>query len=154
MFIDIRRAHWTARIQRLVYVRLPPDVCGPDQCGRLNKAMYGCRDAAQCLGGRIGSPVLFVNLTRDLRVTIHGDDITALGSDSDLKRLKQQLESWYELKYGGMLGRDEGDVQDAMVLNRLIHYDAAADETTYEADPRHVKILVKELGIGRSQRCG
>ena len=109
-----------------------------------NVRVSRCRSV---LGGRIGSPVLFVNLTRDLRVTIHGDDITALGSDSDLKRLKQQLESWYELKYGGMLGRDEGDVQDAMVLNRLIHYDAAADETTYGADPRHVKILVKELGL-------
>ena len=103
--------------------------------------MYGCRDAAQCWEAEItdfftsvgftpgiGSPVLFVNLTRDLRVTIHGDDITALGSDADLKWLKQQLESRYELKYSGMLGPDEGDVQDAMVLNRLIHYDAAADE--------------------------
>ena len=48
MFIDIRRAHWTAAIQRLVYVRLPSDVCGAEMCGRLNKAMYGCRDAAQC----------------------------------------------------------------------------------------------------------
>ena len=25
MFIDIRRAHWTAKIDRLVYVRLPPE---------------------------------------------------------------------------------------------------------------------------------
>ena len=79
MFIDIRRAHWTAKILRLVYVRLPSDVCGADFCGRLNKAMYGCRDAAQCWEAEItdlftsvgfapgiGSPVLFVSLVRDL----------------------------------------------------------------------------------------
>jgi len=96
MFIDIRRAHWTARIERLVYVRLPADVCGADQCGRPNKAMYGCRDAAQCWEAEItdlftsigftpgiGSPVLFVNLTRNVRVTIHGDDITSLGTEEN-----------------------------------------------------------------------
>lgn len=96
MFIDIRRAHWTARIERLVYVRLPADVCGADQCGRPNKAMYGCRDAAQCCEAEItdlftsigftpgiGSPVLFVNLTRNVRVTIHGDDITSLGTEEN-----------------------------------------------------------------------
>ena len=79
MFIDIRRAHWTAKILRLVYVRIPSDVCGADFCGMLNKAMYGCRDAAQCWEAEItdfftsvgfapgiGSPVLFVNLVRDL----------------------------------------------------------------------------------------
>ena len=141
-------------------MRLPEDVCGPDQCGRLNKAMYGCRDAAQCWEAEItdffttvgftpgvGSPVLFVNLTRNIKVTIHGDDITSLGSESDLLWLKQQLETRYELKYGGMLGPDEHDVQDAMVLNRLIHYNIAGNETTYEADPRHVQILINELGL-------
>ena len=158
MFIDIRRAHWTAAIQRKVYVRLPKDVCDAALCGRLNKAMYGCRDAAQCWEMEItdfftscgftpgvGSPVLFVNLVRDLRVSIHGDDITALGRDSDLLWLKEALETRYELKYGGMLGPDSGDVQDATILNRLIHF--GKDETTYEADPRHVQILVRELGL-------
>ena len=145
---------------RLVYVRRPSDVCGPEMCGRLNKAIYGCRDAAQCWEAEItdfftsvgftpgiGSPVLFVNLTRELRVTIHGDDITALGSEANLLWLKQQLETRYELKYGGMLGQDAHDVQDAMVLNRLIHYSVEEDVTTYEADPRHVHILLNELNL-------
>lgn len=160
MFIDIRRAHWTAKILRLVYVRLPSDVCGADFCGRLNKAMYGWRDAAQCCEAEttdfftsvgfapgIGSPVSFVNLVRDLRVTIHGDDITALGSEAGLQWLKTQLETRYELKFGGVLGGDSGDVIHAMVLNRLTHFDVDNQETTYEADPKHVQILVKELGL-------
>ena len=49
MFLDVRRAHWNAKIYRLVYVRLPDEAgLGPGKCGRLNKAMYGCRDAAAC----------------------------------------------------------------------------------------------------------
>lgn len=122
--------------------------------------MYGCRDAAQCWESEItdfftthgftpgiGSPVLFVNLVRNIRVTIHGDDITSLGTEENLFWLKQQLETRYELKYGGMLGPDRHDVQDATILNRLIHYDASNQETTYEADPRHVQILARELGL-------
>ena len=95
----------------------------------------------------IGSPFFFVNLVRDLRVTIHGDDITALGSEADLWWLKTQLETRYELKFGAMPGGDDGDVRDAMVLNRLIHFDVEAQETTREADPKHVQILVRELGL-------
>ena len=41
MFTDIRRAHWTAKIERTVYVRLPPEAAEEGYCGRLNKAMYG-----------------------------------------------------------------------------------------------------------------
>ncbi|CAJ1377485.1 unnamed protein product [Effrenium voratum] len=51
MFLDVRRAHWTAKIFRLVYVQLPDE-------------------AGFCPG--IGSPVLFCNQTRDLQVTLHG----------------------------------------------------------------------------------
>jgi hypothetical protein len=47
MFIDVRRAHWCAKIFRAVFVWLPEESgVGDGMCGRLNKAMYGCRDAA------------------------------------------------------------------------------------------------------------
>ena len=47
---------------------------------------------------------------RDIRTSTHGDDITSLGKESDLLWLKQKLEERYEIKYGGMLGPDTGDV--------------------------------------------
>eukprot|EP00435_Cladocopium_sp_Y103_P016599 s3099_g4.t1 len=159
MFIDIRRAHWTAKIFRKVFVLLPEEAGLPaGQCGRLERAMYGCRDAAACWELEItdfftcngftpgmGSPVLFVNLTRDLKVSIHGDDITVLGFEDDLLWLKCQLEGRYELKFGGLLGPDKTDVQDVALLNRLIHYGESC--TTIEADPRHVKIVLDELNL-------
>eukprot|EP00435_Cladocopium_sp_Y103_P060831 s663_g22.t1 len=159
MFIDIRRAHWTAKIFRKVYVALPMEAGLPEgTCGRLLKAMYGCRDAAACweleitdcftcngFAPGLGSPVLFVNQTRDLKVSIHGDDITVLGFEDDLMWLKGKLEERYELKFGGLLGPDPTDVQDVALLNRLIHY--GEDCTTIESDPRHAQIIINELGL-------
>ena len=162
MFTDIRRAHWTAKIERTVYVRLPPEAAEEGYCGRLNKAMYGCRDAArqweieitdfftsQGFTPGLGSPVLYFHSVRDIKISVHGDDITSLGRKDDLLWLKKQLLTRYEIKDGGMLGPDEGDVQDAMILNRLVHY--GPHETTIEADPRHVQILVKELNLTESK---
>ena len=163
MFIDIRRAHWTARIFREVYVALPEEAGLPEgTCGRLLKAMYGCRDAAACwelevtdmftscgFAPGLGSPVLFVNQTRDLKVSIHGDDITVLGFHDDLVWLRKKLEERYELKFGGLLGPEQTDVQNVALLNRLIHF--GADCTTIEADPRHVKIVLNELGLNNAK---
>ena len=46
-FIDVRRAFFHAEARRPVYVKLPPEDSEPGKCGRLNRAMYGTRDAAQ-----------------------------------------------------------------------------------------------------------
>lgn len=163
MFIDIRRAHWCAKIFSLVYVRLPDEAGLPEgTCGRLNN---GCRDAAACweleitdfftcsgFAPGLGSPVLFVNTTRDVKVSIHGDDITALGFEDDLLWLKERLLERYKLKFGGLLGPDPSDTQDVALLNRLIHY--GERETTVEADPRHVTILLNELNLHSAKAVG
>ena len=47
LFIDVKRAYFQASAKRPVYVQLPPEDASPGQCGRLNKSMYGTRDAAQ-----------------------------------------------------------------------------------------------------------
>ena len=166
MFIDVRRAHWCAKIFRLVYVRLPPEAgLREDQCGRLNKAMYGCTDAASCweleitdffttcgFAPGIASPVLFVNTLHDIQVSIHGDDITALGFEDDLFWLKARIEERYEIKYGGMLGPGANDVRNVVRLNRLIHY--ADGFTTIEADPRHVQIVLDALNLHQAKPVG
>ena len=95
--------------------------------------MYGCRDAARQWEAEItdffvtngfvpglGSPVLFVHTVRDTKVTVHGDDVTSLGKPEDLRWLKERFLERYEIKYGGMLGDGPDDVQDVMILNRLV----------------------------------
>ena len=46
-FIDIRRAYFHAPARRTVYVKLPPEDHEDGMCGKLNKSLYGTRDAAQ-----------------------------------------------------------------------------------------------------------
>ncbi len=46
-FIDVRRAYFHAPALKDVYVELPKEDWAPGKCGKLNKSMYGTRDAAQ-----------------------------------------------------------------------------------------------------------
>ena len=160
-FIDIRRAHFTAKATREIYVELvPEDQDDPNnpQCGLLEKSMYGTQDAAQnweleygdfmVSNGFIqglGSPCLFYHPSRNIRTSVHGDDFTNLGSESQLLWLKERFLERYEIKDSGIMGPGVNDVKSARVLNRLITWHS--DHIAYEADPRHVEIIVQELGL-------
>ena len=45
--IGVRRAYFHAKARRMVFLRLPPEDNEEGECGLLEKAMYGTRDAAQ-----------------------------------------------------------------------------------------------------------
>ena len=45
-FIDVRRAYFNATADRPTYVKLPPEDAEEGKCGRLNRCLYGTRDAA------------------------------------------------------------------------------------------------------------
>ena len=85
-FIDVRRAYFHAPARRLVYVKLPPEEEEPGMCGKLVKALYGTRDAAQnwehayiefleTVGFRAGiaSPCVFFHEDRGIRLVVHGE---------------------------------------------------------------------------------
>ena len=46
-FIDIKHAYFHAKTRRDVYLKLCDEDHEPGMCGRLNKSMYGARDASQ-----------------------------------------------------------------------------------------------------------
>ena len=82
-FIDVRRAYFHAEARRKVYVELPEEDREPGMCGRLKKAMYGTREAAQnwehaytqflaAIGFRSGvaTPCVFYNQKRDIYVVV------------------------------------------------------------------------------------
>ena len=113
-FIDIRRAFFHARANRPVYVKLPDEEYQPGMCGRLNKAMYGTRDAAQNweiayaefmeeIGFTRGivSPCVFWHPERELRVVVHGDDFTILGWEWELDCFKTRINERLENKHRG-----------------------------------------------------
>ena len=53
------------------------------------------------------SPVVFHHPGRDLECVAHGDDFTTEGEDEDLEWISKEMESWYEIKGGAVLGHGE-----------------------------------------------
>ena len=47
MYADVSRAYFYAKARRDVYIKLPAEDSEEGMCGKLDKAMYGTRDAAQ-----------------------------------------------------------------------------------------------------------
>ena len=103
-FIDVRRAYFHANARRKVYVELPPEDSQPGMCGKLNKAMYGTRDAAQNwehayveflenIGFRSGiaTPCVFYHSDRKIWIVVHGDDFTVLASENQLNWFRGEI---------------------------------------------------------------
>ena len=160
-FIDVRRAYFHARARRLVYVKLPEEDNEEGKCGRLIKAMYGTRDAAQNweyeyvefmegIGFRRGqsTPCIFWHKDKDIRAVIHGDDFTLLGSEVSLDWFRDKIQEKFEVKFKGRLGPGNGDDKAVRVLNRIVTW--TNEGIQYEADQRHAEIIVRQLGLNES----
>ena len=120
--------------------------------------MYGTQDAAQnweleygdflTSNGFIqglGSPCLFYHPSRNIRTSVHGDDFTNLGTESQLLWLRDRFLERYEIKDSGIMGPGPNDIKSARVLNRLISW--LDDRIEYEADPRHAEIILSLIHI-------
>ena len=99
-FLDIKKAHFWAEARRRLLVELPEEsgVNTREFVGLLKKSLYGTRDAPsnweatirrimKVLGftqGRSNS-CLYYHPTRHIRVEVHGDDFTGLGTKEHLE---------------------------------------------------------------------
>ena len=93
----------------------------------------------------IACPCIFSHSERDIVVTVHGDDFTAVGPCHQLDWYESSLESLYELKKGGRLGPGPKDDKEASCLNRIIRW--CPDGLEYECDPRQIEKLIEELEL-------
>ena len=158
LFIDIKRAYMYAPDTRDIYVDLPEQDACPGMCGKLNKAMYGTRAAAQSWqdhSGNVFAELGFVpgkasvccwyHPIRDIRLVAHGDDITALAVKEECEWLAAELRKHFELKVSGRLGSELDDDKIARILNRTVQWTDSG--IVFESDPRHAEIVVKQLGL-------
>ena len=158
LFIDVSRAYFYAPSRRPVYVKLPEEDDEPGMCGRLNVSMYGTQDAASNWEHKYAShlvehgfvrgkssPCIFWNPHTGVRCVVHGDDFTFAGSDEELDKCSRMMSDEYDIKIRGKLGPDKGDDKAITILNRCVEW--TPDGIQYEADPRHVEILINELDL-------
>ena len=162
LFVDVSRAYFYAPARRPVYVNLPDEDYEPGMCGRLNVSMYGTQDAAsnwehkysthliECgfVRGK-SSPCVFWNPNTGVRCVVHGDDFTFAGTDEELDKCSKMMKEEYDVKIRGKLGPDKGDDKPITILNRCVEW--GRDGILYEPDPRHVEIVVRELGLKDSK---
>ena len=158
-FSDARMAYFNGRPNRSLYLRLPRELGLPSTTlGKLVRCCYGTRDAGSIweafyvssltsmgfLQGR-ASPCCFYHPTWQVHVVVHGDDFTALGTDSALDTYEKELMRCFDVKLRGRLGEGPEDLREIRVLNRIVRVDSTG--LVYEADPRHSELLVRSLGL-------
>ena len=162
LVVDARKAHLHAHVDRPIYVELPPEIARPGWCARLKRCLYGTRDAPKrweayaaevmiSLGFRRGkaSPCCYYHPSRDLRCVVHGDDFVLAGLPRELGWAKRAVSDSFLTKEVGTLGDGAGEVPELRILNRVVRW--CSDGLRYEADPRHVDILLK--GIAGTARA-
>ena len=162
--IDVKRAYFYAKATRSVYIEIPIEDWQPGDEGKVGKlelSLYGTRDAAQNwateytntlkeLGFKTGaaSPCNFKHSSRELYVTVHGDDFTITGPTADLKWMEKAMSDKYDIK-SEYLGPEAGMESEIKILNRTLTW--TKEEICYEADQRHADIVIKELGLEGSK---
>ena len=164
MINDIARAYFNAKIDRDLYVELPPEdrVEGEDMVGKLELCLYGIQDAARCwqdllaahlseVGFKrgVGHPCVFHHEDWDVKTVVHGDDYASSGPADGLAKLRQALEDKFDIRDTFILGYEDGDLREGKVLNRIVRAGDAGWEL--EADPRHAELLIQQMEMETSK---
>ena len=159
--IDVKRAYFYAEAKREVFIEIPLEDWEPGdehKVARLNLSLYGTRDAAQnwseeftrtlvASGFQTGkaTPCNFVHQSREVYVTVHGDDFTAVGPAKDLQWFEGVMKAKYDIKVEYLGPKSEGCVEEIRVLNRTIRW--TNDGLEYEPDCRHAEMVIRHLGV-------
>ncbi|MFM7989692.1 MAG: hypothetical protein ACKPKO_61305, partial [Candidatus Fonsibacter sp.] len=99
-------------------------------------------------GARI--TVRHVSPAAEIRLVVHGDDLTALGWNAELDWYREVLTNKFEAKVKGRIGPRKQDDKSMRVLNRTIQWTEKGIE--YESDQRHAEIIVAEFGWGTGSK--
>ena len=156
---DVRRAYFYAKARRRAYMNFP-DGGGPGsrQCGLLRKSWYGTRDDAQHWEGELGGFLKEIGLrkgqastrqhckkrARRISASVHVDDVTVKASREDAEWLIRKFKERYEIKT--QMTREAADLDKQLqILDRTVRWNSRG--LRIEADPRHVREVVKALGL-------
>ena len=160
MVLDVKRAFLYGDAVRPLFTRLPPEdprYGTPNLYWRLNKAMYGTRDAPliwqkevrkalEGLGFRCckSNSCLYKHDERDIYVNVHVDDFLCLGEKIALEWLHKALSKQFLLKKE-ILGPDAGESRNVTFLGRELRWTNSGID--YEPDRKHVQVLLEEWGL-------
>ena len=93
----------------------------------------------------IGAPTVFFDPKTGVRVVVHGDDFTFAGVKSELVKIRRRMAEWYEIKDRGIMGSEEGESKEVVILGRTVRWTSEGVE--YEADGKHRRALMRMMGM-------
>ena len=160
MSLDISCAFLYAQAERELYIELPeedPLYKTGNHVGRLDKALYGTRDAPQLWQKELNKtlqnmnfkcsklhPGVYWNADRCLTLVSHVDDLLVCGPDAELHVMRAQLAQAYEIK-GQTIKEGKGILK---FLGRTIKETYASYQWT--GDDKHRTKLLDEWSM---QQC-
>ena len=86
---------------------------------------------------------------KDIMVVVHVDDFLASGQQDQLDRLKKDMMETFDLS-GIRIGPESNDEHEVKYLNRILRW-TPENMMSYEADPKHVQLLLKEWGLAEAK---
>ena len=101
---------------------------------------------------RTAGPTCFYHAKWGLSVVVHGNDFVALGTDDVLSLYGAGLREAFALGECVRLGLENHHVQEVRILNMILRI--SDDGIRWEADPRHVELLSKSLGLETCRYVG
>ena len=133
--VDVKRAFLHGKVDREIYIEIPKEDSrsqGGVMIGRLNRALYGTRDAPMAwqkvvqdfmvkhgFQPCLESPGVYYEENRGLKIISHVDDFLVVGPRSEVQWFNARLASEYEVKVQ-MMGWRSGDRDDVSFLGRTI----------------------------------
>ena len=82
---------------------------------------------------------------REMLIVAHGDCFSFCGFEEDLVWIRDLMKSWFEIKVRAMLGGDEKDDKEVVILGRIVRWTEGGLE--YEADPKHRRLILEYFGF-------
>ena len=81
-----------------------------------------------------------------VRVVVHGDDLTFVGKESELKRIQAKMHEWYDVEVRGVLSSGKRDLREIEILRRSLTWTEEGLE--YEGSDKHRQALLEGwLGV-------
>eukprot|EP00959_Pyramimonas_sp_CCMP1952_P128357 2683886-Pyramimonas_sp.AAC.1 len=141
-----------------MYIRLPEEDATPGMVGQLLRTIYGTRDAANQRDSFFNDIITKLGYDGGHRNKLsigwrHGDDLVLIGEADHTYSLFDEVGKHMILKKRGVLGFEDVDDAHITILNRLVDFCTkdGVPTVTFEPDPRHVDLLVDQLGLTGSR---
>ena len=94
---------------------------------------------------------MFFNAKTAVRLVVHGDDFTYIGTKEELEKIKEKMREWYVIKDRGTMGSGKNEIKEVTILGRTVRWTAEGLE--YEVDVRHRRRIMEAEGLEEDSKA-